>query len=98
MDDGLAMLKLRYLIKQAATGKYIENKNNFCYALSLLSSSPKVSVICGILQGGGIGPKLNLLPVGTGGLFSVWTLPLDQTGKVEPARDKGPSRHSSKGH
>ena len=33
MDDGLAMLKLRYFIKQAATGKYIENKTNFYYAL-----------------------------------------------------------------
>ena len=58
----------------------------------------KVSVICCFSREGVIGPKLNLLPTGTGGLFSVWTLPLDQSGKVEPARDQGPSRHSSKGH
>ena len=63
-----------------------------------LSWEIKVSVICSFLREGGIGPTLNLLPAGTRGLFSVWTLPLDQSGKVEPARDQGPSRHSSKGH
>ena len=35
---------------------------------------------------------------GGGGSFFVLTLPLDQSGKGEPARDQGPSRHSSKGH
>ena len=41
-----------------------------------------------------IGPKLNLLPTGIGGegVFSVGTLPLDQSGKAGPARDKGPSQ------
>ena len=45
---------------------------------------------------------LNIMNLNLGGysLFglSVWTLPLDQSGKVEPARDQGPSWHGSKSH
>ena len=54
-------------------------------------------------------PQLNLLLAeirgGGGGwgegyflLLSVWTLPLDQSSKVDPASNQGPNQHRSKGH
>ena len=33
---------------------------------------------------------VNLLPAGVVRSFVVWTLPFDQSGKVEPTRDRGP--------